>query len=249
MPWASGPISGLSSASPTLASTVPVPAAPQLRALFLDPLDAVDDQCGQERVDVLEVQMQEALGDACLGRHRAARQCPCPVAQEHPLGRGEQPLACVMHSHAGRHLGRHNGIMGRCPLSNRMRLEASRRASVRTPRGYDRARPKAPACADRADRRARTGKPVPRRRLRHRHRHPSLPRGRLRRARPRCRSPHAGRRRDRPLRGLGTGREHLRRGHRRAGVALDRPGRGRREGVRRAHAGRHPRAVLERALP
>ncbi len=61
--------------------------------LVLDPVDAVEHQLGQEGVEVGEVPVQDALGDACLRGDRPAGKRVRPVPEQDAFSGVEQLLA------------------------------------------------------------------------------------------------------------------------------------------------------------
>ena len=71
--------------------------------LAVDPADAVQDELGEEVVEVGEVPVQDALGAARLRRDGPAGQRAGAVPEQDPLGGGEQLLARVAQGHTGRH--------------------------------------------------------------------------------------------------------------------------------------------------
>ena len=132
--------------------------------------------------------------------------------------------------------------VGACPLYRRSRRVLPTLSRISTGRWrsrsasdaerYDRTRPRYPDAHGGADRRRQPRARRPRRRLRHRHRRPAVPggrlqgtRGRARRADGRLRAADRGRGRGGDVRNLGRAGRSLRRGHRRDSLALGGPGR------------------------
>ena len=87
-----------------LPTTVPVPAqARRAPALAADPGDAVFHELGEERIEVIEVPVQYALGHPGLGGDRAAGQGARPIPEQDALGGVEQLLPRVPQGYPGRH--------------------------------------------------------------------------------------------------------------------------------------------------
>ena len=192
------------SAPVRLSATVPVPAdVAQGGGLAVDPGDAVEDELGEEGVEVGEVPVQHALGAARLGGDGPAGQRVRPVAEQDPLGGVEQLLADVADGHPGRHCAlpsliavdewaraHYGGRMPTIPSARHPTARAHRHRQVAESFGadaerYDRTRPRYPeALVDGSSPPARPRRP--RRRLRHRHRGPPVPGGRLHGARGRA---------------------------------------------------------------
>src|SRR5579859_5397281 len=66
---------------------------PKLDRLSVQPLEVTEHESGQEGVEVPEMSVEDAFGDASLGGNRSARHRFWRIAEEHALGRVEQLLA------------------------------------------------------------------------------------------------------------------------------------------------------------
>ena len=71
-------------------------ADPLIRAVMAaDRVDPVEDELGEEGVELGEVPVQDPLGAARFRGDRPAGEAAWPVSEQHALGRGEQLLARV----------------------------------------------------------------------------------------------------------------------------------------------------------
>jgi hypothetical protein len=90
--------------------------AVQCRRLVADPRDPVLDELEEERVEVGEVAVQDALGAAGLGGQGPAGQGARPVAEQDPFGRVEELLPYVADGGPCRHAAFLGWLVGACPL-------------------------------------------------------------------------------------------------------------------------------------